>query len=176
MNIKVPSEEDKSSTIVVTGAPANVERAKSALNEKVEELEKEEADKALKGFEIKIDVKPEYHPKLIGRGGQVIKQLRSDYDVNIQLPTKGNDNDESTIIITGKEIFFVKLKIFEIMKVIFILPWFYFCTYAGYEKNANQAKDAIMKIINDFVSINSKYGLFLKYIFYSFFILERIFF
>ena len=155
MNIKVPSEEDKSSTIVVTGAPANVERAKSALNEKVEELEKEEADKALKGFEIKIDVKPEYHPKLIGRGGQVIKQLRSDYDVNIQLPTKGNDNDESTIIITGKEIFFVKLKIFEIMKVIFILPWFYFCTYAGYEKNANQAKDAIMKIINDFVSINS---------------------
>lgn len=112
VNIKVPSEEDKSSTIVVTGAPANVERAKSALNEKVEELEKEEADKALKGFEIKIDVKPEYHPKLIGRGGQVIKQLRSDYDVNIQLPTKGNDNDESTIIITGKEIFFVKLKIF----------------------------------------------------------------
>ena len=92
--------------------PANVEKAKSALNEKVEELEKEEADKALKGFEIKIDVKPEYHPKLIGRGGQVIKQLRSDYDVNIQLPTKGNDNDESTIIITGKEIFFVKLKIF----------------------------------------------------------------
>merc|ERR1712218_612729 len=85
--------------------------------------EKEEADKALKGFEIKIDVKPEYHPKLIGRGGQVIKQLRSDYDVNIQLPTKGNDNDESTIIITG------------------------------YEKNANQAKDAIMKIINDFESL-----------------------
>jgi len=123
VNIKVPSEEDKSSTIVVTGAPANVERAKSALNEKVEELEKEEADKALKGFEIKIDVKPEYHPKLIGRGGQVIKQLRSDYDVNIQLPTKGNDNDESTIIITG------------------------------YEKNANQAKDAIMKIINDFESL-----------------------
>merc|ERR1712223_761844 len=123
VNIKVPSEEDKSSTIVVTGAPANVERAKSALNEKVEELEKEEADKALKGFEIKIDVKPEYHPKLIGRGGQVIKQLRSDYDVNIQLPTKGNDNDESTIIITG------------------------------YEKNANQAKDAIIKIINDFESL-----------------------
>lgn len=123
VNIKVPSEEDKSSTIIVTGAPANVEKAKIALNEKVEELEKEEADKALKGFEIKIDVKPEYHPKLIGRGGQVIKQLRSDYDVNIQLPTKGNEKDESTIIITG------------------------------YEKNANQAKDAIMKIINDFESL-----------------------
>ena len=48
--------------------------------------------------------------------------------------------------------------------------------FTGYEKNANQAKDAIMKIINDFVSINSKYVFFLKYIFYSFFILERIFF
>ena len=107
--------------------PANVERAKIALNEKVGELEQEEADKALKSFEVKIDVKPEYHPKLIGRGGQVIKQLRSDFDVNIQLPTKGNENDESTIIITG------------------------------YEKNANEAKDAILKIIGDFVSKNLKF-------------------
>jgi predicted RNA-binding protein YlqC (UPF0109 family) len=123
VNIKVPSEEEKSSTIIVTGAPANVERAKIALNEKVGELEQEEADKALKSFEVKIDVKPEYHPKLIGRGGQVIKQLRSDFDVNIQLPTKGNENDESTIIITG------------------------------YEKNANEAKDAILKIIGDFESL-----------------------
>ena len=57
-------------------------------------------------------------------GGQVIKQLRTDFDVNIQLPKKSDTNDDSTIIITG------------------------------YEKNANQARDAILKIINEFVSIN----------------------
>ena len=44
----------------------------------------------------------------------------------------------------------------KVIFILFVLSWFYFCTYAGYEKNANQAKDAIMKIINDFVSINSK--------------------
>ena len=121
-------------TILLFFFPANVERAKIALNEKVGELEQEEADKALKSFEVKIDVKPEYHPKLIGRGGQVIKQLRSDFDVNIQLPTKGNENDESTIIITG------------------------------YEKNANEAKDAILKIIGDFVSKNLKFKKILFFV------------
>ena len=50
--------------------------------------------------------------------------MRTDFDVNIQLPKKSDTNDDSTIIITG------------------------------YEKNANQARDAILKIINEFVSIN----------------------
>ena len=91
-------------------------------------MEDEKADKELKSFEVQLEVKPEYHPKLIGRGGQVIKQLRTDFDVNIQLPKKSDTNDDSTIIITG------------------------------YEKNANQARDAILKIINEFVS-NSNINL-----------------
>merc|ERR1719412_759422 len=123
VNIKVPSEAEKSSTIIVTGAPANVEKAKHALLDRVKDLEDEKADKELKSFEVQLEVKPEYHPKLIGRGGQVIKQLRTDFDVNIQLPKKSDTNDDSTIIITG------------------------------YEKNANQARDAILKIINEFESL-----------------------
>ena len=122
VNIKVPPEADKSSIIQVTGAPANVEKAKKALQNRVKELEDEKADKQLKSFEVKLEVKPEYHPKLIGREGKVIKQLRTDFDVMIQLPKKNDFSDDSTIIITG------------------------------YEKNANQAKDAILKIINEFVS------------------------
>ena len=122
VNIKVPPEADKSSIIQVTGAPANVEKAKIALQNRVKELEDEKADKQLKSFEVKLEVKPEYHPKLIGREGKVIKQLRTDFDVMIQLPKKNDSSDDSTIIITG------------------------------YEKNANQAKDAILKIINEFVS------------------------
>jgi len=123
VNIKVPPEADKSSIIQVTGAPANVERAKVALQNRVKELEDEKADKQLKSFEVKLEVKPEYHPKLIGREGKVIKQLRTDFDVMIQLPKKHDSSDDSTIIITG------------------------------YEKNANQAKDAILKIINEFESL-----------------------
>ena len=102
VNIKVPGSEEKSSTIIVTGAPANVQSAKEALEGRVTELEGEKADKELKSYEIKIEVSPEYHPKIIGRRGAVITELRQKYDVNIQLPKK-DDRDDSTITITGYE-------------------------------------------------------------------------
>ena len=121
VNIKVPSSEEQSSTIIVTGAPANVENAKEKLLSRVDELEDEKADKELKSFEIKLDIKPEYHPKIIGRKGAVITGLRKDFGVNIQLPKK-DDPEESVITITG------------------------------YEKKAYEAKDAILKIVGDFVS------------------------
>lgn len=122
VNIKVPQSELKSSTIVVTGPPPNVEEARKALNERVKDLELEKADREAKSFEIRVEIKPEYHPKIIGRKGAVITKLRDDFDVNIQLPRKDSP-DESTITITG------------------------------YEKNACEARDAILKIVGDFVSI-----------------------
>ena len=91
---------------------------------KVEELEKEKAEKELKSFEIKLDIKPEYHPKIIGHKGGVISKFRTDFDVNIQLP-KRDHPEQSTITITG------------------------------YESNALKARDAIMKKIEEFVSISS---------------------
>ena len=96
---------------------------------KVEALEKEKAEKELKSFEIKLDIKPEYHPKIIGHKGSVISKFRTDYDVNIQLP-KRDHPEQSTITITG------------------------------YESNATEARDAIMKKIEEFVSnsnLSSKY-------------------
>merc|ERR1719412_81983 len=102
VNIKVPSPDEQSSTILLTGAPANVEKAKDALHDRVKELEQEKVEKELKSFEIKIEVRPEYHPKIIGRKGAVITQLRQKHDVNIQLPKK-EDKDDSTITITGLE-------------------------------------------------------------------------
>jgi len=116
VNIKVPSSEEQSSTIVVTGAPTNVEQAKLKLKSRVQELEQERADKELKSFEVKIDVKPEYHPKIIGRKGAVITQLRQEFDVNIQLPKK-DDPDASTITITGYEDSAVKAKA-AILKIV----------------------------------------------------------
>jgi len=98
VNIKVPSSDSQSSIITLTGAPANVEDAKQALHDRVGELEQEQ----LKNFEIKIDVNPEYHPKIIGRRGAVITDLRKRYNVSIQLPKKEHAND-STITITGLE-------------------------------------------------------------------------
>ena len=90
--------------------------------DRVKELEKEKADKELKSYETRIEVKPEYHPKIIGRRGAVITQLRQDFDVNIQLPKKEDTENENVITITG------------------------------YEDNAIKAKEAILKIVNQYVS------------------------
>jgi predicted PilT family ATPase len=72
------------------------------LREKFQRIEKEKDEKELKSFEIKLDIKPEYHPKIIGHKGSVISSLRKDYEVNIQLPKKEHP-EQSTITITGYE-------------------------------------------------------------------------
>lgn len=38
-----------------------------------------------------LSVDPKYHPKIIGRKGAVISQIRKDYDVNVQFPDKGDE-------------------------------------------------------------------------------------
>jgi len=50
----------------VTGPPANVQRAEEALAAKVRDLELDKEDRLLKSHELKVEVKPDYHPKLIG--------------------------------------------------------------------------------------------------------------
>nr|XP_022901402.1 vigilin [Onthophagus taurus] len=91
--------EDK---IKITGTPANVERAKLAVLDRVGELEADRRDRELKSFALKIEVNPEYHPKIIGKRGAVITKIRSDHDVQINFPKKG-DPDEHIITITGYE-------------------------------------------------------------------------
>lgn len=116
VNIKVPPSEDQSNIIVITGPAKNIAEAKVALGERVADLEKEKADRAAKSFEVRVEVNPEYHPKIIGRRGAAITQLRKDFDVNVQLPKKG-DPEENIITITGYESDAIKAKE-AIMKVV----------------------------------------------------------
>merc|ERR1711970_89924 len=102
VNIRVPAQDDKSDIIRISGVPTNVEAAKVGLAEKVAELEAEKEVKIQKSFEVKVEVNPEYHPKIIGRGGAVITKLREDFGVQIQLPKKDSENSE-IITITGFE-------------------------------------------------------------------------
>jgi len=122
VNIRVPAQDAQSDIILISGVPSNVEAAKGGLAEKVEELEKEKEDKQLKSFEVRVEVNPEYHPKIIGRGGAVISKIRDDFDVQIQLPRK--EAEEQSII-----------------------------TITGYEKQANEARNAILKIVGEFESM-----------------------
>merc|ERR1719392_368321 len=102
VNIRVPAQDANSDVILISGVPTNVDAAKLGLAEKVKELEAEKEVKIQKSFEVTVEVNPEYHPKIIGRGGEVIKKLREDYDVQIQLPKKEAPNSE-VITITGFE-------------------------------------------------------------------------
>ncbi|KAK6484050.1 vigilin-like [Huso huso] len=102
VNIQVPAPELQSDTISITGLAVNLDRAKAGLLERVKELQADQEDRALRSFKLTISVDPKYHPKIIGRKGAVITQIRTEHDVNIQFPDKNDDNQDQ-ITITGYE-------------------------------------------------------------------------
>lgn len=82
----------------------------------------------LRSFELKFQVDPEYHPLVIGKGGTVITKIRTDFGVQINLPKRGEVDDDVI-------------------------------TIQGYEEKAQQAKDAIMAIVRQQVSLTFIYLL-----------------
>ncbi|KAL6036765.1 hypothetical protein STEG23_014999, partial [Scotinomys teguina] len=72
-----------------------------------------------KEFLLSVTVDPKYHPKIIGRKGAVITQIRLEHDVNIQFHKDDGNQPQDQITITG------------------------------YEKNTEAARDAILKIVGE---------------------------
>uniref|UniRef100_A0A452FNH9 Vigilin n=1 Tax=Capra hircus TaxID=9925 RepID=A0A452FNH9_CAPHI len=110
----------QSDIIAITGLAANLDRAKAGLLERVKELQAEQEDRALRSFKLSVTVDPKYHPKIIGRKGAVITQIRLEHDVNIQFPDKDDGSQPQDQI-----------------------------TITGYEKNTEAARDAILKIVGE---------------------------
>lgn len=102
VNIQVPAPEQQSDKIAITGLANHLDRAKEGLLERVRELQAEQEDRALRNFKLTITVDPKYHPKIIGRKGAIITNIRTEHDVNIQFPEK-NDENQDQITITGYE-------------------------------------------------------------------------
>ncbi|KAM8898094.1 vigilin isoform 2-T2 [Spinachia spinachia] len=102
VNIWVPQPEKQLDGIKVTGLAANVERARRGLLDRVKELLAEQADRALRSFKATVSVDPKFHPKIIGRKGAVISQIRKDHDVSIQFPDKVNEQQD-LIVVSGYE-------------------------------------------------------------------------
>ncbi|TRY72786.1 hypothetical protein DNTS_029738 [Danionella cerebrum] len=102
VNIQVPAHELQSDIISITGLASHLDRAKEGLLERVKELQAEQEDRALRSFKLTITVDPKYHPKIIGRKGAIITQIRNDHEVNVQFPEK-NDENQDQITITGYE-------------------------------------------------------------------------
>ncbi|XP_023026265.1 satellite-binding protein 1 Dp1 [Leptinotarsa decemlineata] len=102
VHIVLSPPDVRENIIKITGTVSNVERAKEALLERVQELELERKDRELRSYALQIEVNPEYHPKIIGKKGAIITKIRKDHDVQINFPKKG-DPDEHIITITGYE-------------------------------------------------------------------------
>uniref|UniRef100_A0A3Q1G3I0 Vigilin n=1 Tax=Acanthochromis polyacanthus TaxID=80966 RepID=A0A3Q1G3I0_9TELE len=68
----------KCDIISISGRAEKCEQAKAALL-------------ALRSFKVTMSVDPKFHPKIIGRKGAVISQIRKDHDVSIQFPDKGDE-------------------------------------------------------------------------------------
>ncbi|XP_051968611.1 vigilin-like isoform X1 [Xyrauchen texanus] len=102
VNVWVPQPEQQSNIIKITGQVSSVERARQGLLERVKELQAELEDRALRSFKVTLSVDSKYHPKIIGRKGAVISQIRKDFDVSVQFPDK-SDEQQDVITIGGYE-------------------------------------------------------------------------
>ncbi|ESN93671.1 hypothetical protein HELRODRAFT_180766 [Helobdella robusta] len=100
--ITIPPAITCSDVIKVEGRPADVERAREAIERRVQELEEEKKLRKLKSFKIEIEIEPIYHTKIIGRNGGVVNKIRDQYDVRIQFPEK-NSTNQNVITIIGLE-------------------------------------------------------------------------
>lgn len=102
VHIELSPQDKKLDVIKVTGAAKNVRDAKAAIGDRVKKLEEDRQDRELRSFELKLEIEPDLHPKIIGRRGAVINKIRSDHDVQISFPRK-EDPESNVIKIQGYE-------------------------------------------------------------------------
>jgi rRNA processing protein Krr1/Pno1 len=67
VHIQVPSSEMQSDTIKILGSPKNCDSAKEALLNLKEDLEEKDREREARSFVVKVQVDPEFHPKIIGK-------------------------------------------------------------------------------------------------------------
>lgn len=102
VHIELSPPEQRLDIIKITGARSNVQEAIEAIGRRVEDIEADRKDRELRSFVLKLEVDPEWHPKIIGRKGAVINKLRADHDVQISFPRKEDETD-NIITIQGYE-------------------------------------------------------------------------
>lgn len=115
VHIELSPPEEKLDIIKITGAPASIIDAKIAIDERVEEYELNRKDRELRSFELKLEIDPIWHSKIIGRKGAVINKIRANHGVQISFPRKEDDAD-NIITIQGYEAAAIAAKE-EIMKI-----------------------------------------------------------
>jgi exosome complex RNA-binding protein Rrp4 len=103
VRIKIPSADENSEQILVTGAPANVEAALENIRERMKEFEGQAEDRKLRSFVVHVTVPLKYHQRLIGPGGSAIREMQSRHSTQIKIPRNDSSENSEVITITGYE-------------------------------------------------------------------------
>jgi len=85
VSCKMPKAEEQSDTIVLNGAPSDIEKAKQKIEDKIKELEQQKVDEEARSYTIEIKTQSSFIPRIIGKKGATINEIRKANDVNIQL-------------------------------------------------------------------------------------------
>lgn len=72
-----------------------------------------------------MTVDPEYHPQIIGRGGEVINKIRNDHNVQISLPKKNDPANIITIIGFQNDVEAANADILAIVQKLVSILWQY---------------------------------------------------
>lgn len=76
---------DKTLSVVITGSTGAVDKAKTKLLSKLQ-----------KQAEIKLEIPPEHHRTIIGRGGETLKQIQEQTCTRVRVPN--SDSGDSFIV------------------------------------------------------------------------------
>lgn len=100
---------------------------------------------ALRSFKVTMSVDPKFHPKIIGRKGAVISQIRKDHDVSIQFPDKGDEQQVCVIPVFWDQV--CLLIVFPLLQpTSHVLPQD-LIVISGYERNVEEARQAIQLLV-----------------------------
>uniref|UniRef100_A0A8D8Q697 Vigilin n=2 Tax=Cacopsylla melanoneura TaxID=428564 RepID=A0A8D8Q697_9HEMI len=100
VRIEVPRPEDRQDYIKIKGRKADLESTKEAITAIVAKLDEDKEDREKKSFQLKMEIDPIHHPKIIGRKGETVNSIRKHHDVQVNFPKRG-DPDEHIITLVG---------------------------------------------------------------------------
>jgi transcription antitermination factor NusA-like protein len=101
VRVKIPTAEDNSQDIAVTGVRDHVHAAIEEIREKVAELDRQSEDRKMRSFKVSLEVPLKYHQRLIGPGGAAIREMSARHTVQMSIPR--SESGSETITITGYE-------------------------------------------------------------------------
>ncbi|XP_050546345.1 vigilin [Daktulosphaira vitifoliae] len=101
VQIKVPNQDQNADIIKITGVQKDIDEVVAAIKEEMRLYDVDKEDRQLRSYEIQMVIESEFHPMIIGKKGETVRNLRNKYGVQVNLPRRGEGNNENTVTVVG---------------------------------------------------------------------------